>query len=275
MDALKQVALYILENIDDDDRVVLAPCHKNKNETCRCFPVDAEFWTIYIGHMALEDIVSAEASVALLMTLWDERHFDIDFDFGEDGYSASNIADALKQTELLATAHPGSEQAKAKISKDLAPLREALTRANSNHGKIGIIAQMQTRADILCFPDRVDYGEPPSLDTPFTTLSDAGDTLVAAWMPEHPQRLLLGVRSWDTGTSRLLSRNEAKALAEAIKSRTSFSLDETEVQVDIQATSANRGEPYRDGMEIKVGDHSIFLEEGYDCETLAELVKPA
>lgn len=274
MDALNQISQHILAQIDDHDRVVLAPCYEVDHETWRCFPKEAQFWTIYIDGTALEDIVSVEATVAVLAALWDERHIDIDFDFGTDGYSASSITSALHQTHLLVSA-PSDETEALELDTRIAPLRDALHLANSNHGRMRLAARLRGRADILCFPDRANIGEPMPLDTRFITLSGSSDTLVAAWLPEAPQRLLVAIKSWDNGASRLLSITEARELADAIEQGRHISFKQAEDKVDMSATRTNRGEPYRDGTEVYIDGHSIFLEEGYECELFIKLLRQA
>lgn len=274
MDILKQIAHEILEHVDDGDRVVLAPCCETRRETYRCMPARAEFWTLYVYGMALEDLVSAEAAVAVLGAIWDERKIEIDFDFGSDGYSAPTLAEALRQLRLLEGAHPTSDADTAEMVSGLAPLREALTRATSNHGRMEIAARLASRHDILCNHDRDNLGDATTLDTRFAIFSEDGNTLVAAWLPEAPQRVLVAIKSWDRGASRLLRYSEAVELADAIDEQRHVCFDKSEAQFELRATRTNRGEPYRDGIQIGVGDHSIFLEEGYECEDLVKLLRP-
>lgn len=274
MDNIKQIAAEILESIDEGDRVELASCCETHNATYRCFPARAEFWTIYTCGMALEDFVSAEAAIAVIGAIWDERELTIDFDFGTDGYSCSSLAEALHELRLLEGGGPTVPSASPEVIKGLAPLREVLTEAGSNHGRMQIAGRLEERADILCVPDRTHPTDITKIDTRITTLSDEGDSLIAAWLPEAPQCVLIAIKSWGEGASRILRAPEARSLAETIEGRKHLRLPGSAALFELSATSTNRGEPYRDGMEVRVGDHSIFLEEGYDREELAKLLRP-
>jgi len=274
LDMLKQIANEILDTIDEGDRVELAPCYENHRETYRCWPARADFWTIYVCGMALEDFVSAEAAIAVIGAIWDERDLVVDFDFGTDGYSCSSLAEALHQLHLLEGGGPTVDTAPDDVIEGLAPLREALTEANSNHGRMQAAGRLTSRADILSTPDRSYPTDINKIDTRIITLSDEGDSLIAAWLPEAPQRVLIAIKSWGNGASRILRAPEARALAEAIETRKHLRLEESEAKFELSTTSTNRGEPFRNGMELRVGDHVIFLEEGYECDEIAKLLKP-
>lgn len=273
MNTLKEIADHILEHVDDDDRVELAPCREVNRATERCLPGEAQFWTIYAYGMALEDMVSAEAAIAVMGAIWDQRPLEVNFDFGCDVYSCSSIAEALHQLLLLEGGGPAVDTAPAELIAGLAPLREALMRANSNHGRMELAARLPNRADILCFPNQSKTGDPMPLDTRFITLSEGSDTLIAAWLPEAPQRVLITVKSWGPGAARILTVAEARDLAEAIDAEKHVSFEKSEAMSALRTTRDNRGEPYRDGMQIAIDEHSIFLEEGYACETLSKLLR--
>lgn len=273
LNTLKQIAAEILENIDEGDRVELAPCAGDHHATYRCFPAQAEFWTIYVCGMALEDFVSTEAAIAVIGAIWDERELTIDFDFGSDGYSCSSIAKALHELRLLEGGAPTVPSASTEVIEGLAPLREVLTEASSNHGRMQIAGRHEKRADVLCVPDRTHPTDITKIDTRITTLSDEGDSLVAAWLPETPQRVLIAIKSWGEGVSRILRVPEARGLADAIEGRKHLRLPGSDALFELSATCTNRGEPYRDGMEVQIGNHSIFLEEGYHCDELTKLLR--
>lgn len=111
------------------------------------------------------------------------------------------------------------------------------------------------------------------------TFRDDATTLHAGWLPETPARLLMGFTAPGLlGDGVLLSTQDAAALLRALRAGKSARLQSgVNSSVTLRLLHTNRGEPYREGVEISIeaGErdiHSVFLERGV-IETLAQLLK--
>ncbi|MFX4300338.1 hypothetical protein [Pseudosulfitobacter pseudonitzschiae] len=92
-------------------------------------------------------------------------------------------------------------------------------------------------------------------------ISNEGDTLYVGWLPSN--ELLVGIdRDWSAGLCQILGADNAGSLNDALRCRDNAKINESVLKV----TRTNRGEPYRDGMEICIGDWTrgsaeIFIED--------------
>lgn len=102
------------------------------------------------------------------------------------------------------------------------------------------------------------------------------DTIMQALWLQHPRpSLLIGFATdWrDSGHYRNLSRKEARILARHLAEKTFFALPERD-EMTLEVNSANRGDPFRKGMEISLTlfdrtEENAFLED----DNVSELVK--
>lgn len=79
-----------------------------------------------------------------------------------------------------------------------------------------------------------------------------GETLYVGWLPSN--ELLLGIdRNWSAGLCQIIDTDNARSLNDALRCR-----ENAKINGDLLKVSrTNRGEPYREGVEICIGDWSI------------------
>lgn len=121
--------------------------------------------------------------------------------------------------------------------------------------------------------------EPDTSNFSAITLNDnEGARLYAARGPEAPRRLLIGVTEFQSkGNAIFLEQKDVDRVIVALSDRVFTKLP------GLTVSPANRGEPYRDGIEIEMPplasapeeypyQYSIFLEH-HDCDTLIAFLK--
>lgn len=98
-----------------------------------------------------------------------------------------------------------------------------------------------------------------------------GDTLYMGWLPQGD--LIVAIQpDWKEGMAVTLDESQALQLKETLTSREFLAFDALKMNIN----SANRGEPYRDGMEITLGEWqngttAFFVEDIY-IEDLIKVV---
>jgi hypothetical protein len=102
------------------------------------------------------------------------------------------------------------------------------------------------------------------------SLNDEDYTLTVQWLPLVKPMLLIGISTSRTdGRAAIINPADARLLSDAVGGKTFVSI---EAPIGVSATPDNRGEPYRDGMDISIfweefENISVFVEE----RDLAEL----
>ena len=109
----------------------------------------------------------------------------------------------------------------------------------------------------------------------FCHVHEESNILHLTWLPNPTPQLLIGVKDWtDKATGTILDAEQALAIATALDGRHAIKLSAGGAIVRL--TPANRGEPYREGMELSVcsekKENSIFLEYDNTSE-LCELIR--
>ena len=103
--------------------------------------------------------------------------------------------------------------------------------------------------------------------------TETSKTLVVARLPEDPARILVGIDP----VGALLDGDTANRLAYALRLRENAEVAAEDACV-VRIVRTNRGEPYRDGVEVDIGtktrcEASVFLEDE-DAAELADFIAP-
>jgi hypothetical protein len=119
--------------------IVLAPCFDTGEETLRCLPDLAAFWTFYIHGEAIEDVPDATIALLVLSQIWAQRRQPIWFDFGTDGMEADSLAVLHQQTHALI-------KKSVHIAIHCETLTSALSRLRSAHHQLALVATLGTHS---------------------------------------------------------------------------------------------------------------------------------
>lgn len=106
------------------------------------------------------------------------------------------------------------------------------------------------------------------------SLNHDGDTLYVGWLPDG--KLLVGIDAdYQEGRAICLEYEEAMDLALNLFSKESIHFENLQLSV----TKANRGDPYRDGMEVSIGTwengECNFFVEDRRLKEISGVINPA
>lgn len=135
----------LIQWIDDETYYVFSPCWVDAQETVRCLPEHAQFYTFYIAGEAACDVASQEAAAFLMHKIWQKMNIDVEFDFNITGFCVSSISQACDR--LITTSEaPGWHK------QNWQSIISAFSSANSNHGCLEMAGRFRSGDDIFAAP---------------------------------------------------------------------------------------------------------------------------